>query len=574
MLKTSAFLSRLIGLLLVFTATPCAIISWRWPDNSAHVIVSNGWGANWFGRITAETFTAGAIGGVLLLVAAGFLDKFCPKTALPASDAYGSSRFSTTAEMRKALLQVRDGTQVDGVVLCQESSAVMERRKGLHGRPSWAVAQEAPLVRVGGYHVLVEASTGSGKGEGVLLPTLLTDRRSVVVLDPKSDGVLGGELYENSAGFRDTFSTVRRFAPTEAGWHRFNPLLEVPLGTRQEGKEAYRVANVLTGSGAKEDTDSRIYWKSAEVLLTCSILDRLHHGTGKDRSLPGVFRMLSDHNDCEKLRNKIVARAPASAKWHAKRLAQVDDRILNGAFDTVLDVLSYCGDELIASNLEGSDFRCQDLAQGDRPMSLYLSFPFGDADILKPLARLMTNMLIASHLSTPHYRQQTVYLLDEFDDLGYLPAITKAITKIRSYGVQLALITQTRQQVYAIYEHHADIVLDNCKAQVIFGITGRNAAQKISESIGKTTISQEAVSNSRSNRGFFDPETRSVNKSIKEHQRDLMTAAEVTTMAGCDCLVFGPEMHPYLGKLAVRYSMPALQERAAYAAPGAPRRAA
>lgn len=598
-----SFLTRFLGIVLLFLAAPpFATVYWL-PDVWQKTCRSNHWSHPWV--VNPPVIALGAAVGLalLMLVVSMVLEGLNPTTKLPESTAFGSARFATTEEMREALFQLRQKQRAltamafalllgrsnpkpritDGVVLCQEDTAVLRREAGINGRPKWLVEHGAPLVRVAGHHILIEAKTGAGKGQGPLLATLLSDRRSVVALDPKSDEGEGGELYKLSAGFRSTFSVVRRFAPTESGWHGFNPLAEIPLGKtrdkphRREGTEAMRIANVLTGGVAKDDANSRIFWKSAEVLLTCAILDRLWNATAdEDKSLPGVYRLLSrpprerahaKESPKEAIRRIICERAPKSAEDHANRLLMIDSRILEGAFDTALDVLSYCGDDLIAGNLSRSDFKASDLFDGERPMSLYISIPFADADILKPLARLMTNMLIASHLRSPNFKQQTVYLLDEFDDLGRLPAIEKAITKIRSYGVQLVLVTQTRQQIYAIYEHNADILLDNLAVQMVWGVSGRNAAQKIAEGIGKTTIVSEMVATGESTKGLLDATSRSKNRSIKEHGRDLMTADEVTTMAGCDCLLFAPEMRPYLGKSVVCYSMPAFQARSQMFAP-------
>jgi type IV secretion system protein VirD4 len=596
MLSALAFLCRFVGILAFIGGLIPAVTIKKAPAFWVNMIVSNHWEKHdWLALTGWEDWTVVSCVGAALLVVSVLLEKVAPKTVLHGSTAFGSARWSTTLEMREALFQLNrqvrctwnvfhslvvstpSMSRTDGVVLCQEDTAEMRRELGVNGRPKWIVTKPAPLVRVAGHHVLIEAKTGAGKGQGPLLATLLTDRRSCVVLDPKSDEDEGGELYKFSAGFRDTFSTVRRFAPTEVGWHRFNPLLEIPLGKDKdhphphEGKEAYRIANVLTGAGAKEDSDSRIFWKTAELLMTCAILDRLWHGKRpEDRSLPGVFRMLTERGKTpEQIRDAIVERSPKSAEHHANRLALVDVKkgILQGGFENLLEVISYCGDETIARNLEVSDFRLSDLSQGSRPLSLYLAFPFADADILKPLARLMTNMLIASHLRTPRHTQQTVYLLDEFDDLGYLPALIKAITKIRSYGVQLVLVTQTRQQIYAIYEHHADILLDNLAVQAVWGVSGRNAAQKIAEALGKATISEEFVARGTSTKGWLDPETKSVNRSVKEHGRDLMTADEVMNSAGNRIALFGPEMHPYLGMGIFCYSMDAFGARSSMPAP-------
>lgn len=70
-------------------------------------------------------------------------------------------------------------------------------------------------------HVMVFAPTRSGKGVGLVVPTLLSWTGSAVVHDIK------GENWQLTAGFRSRFSTCLYFNPTDRASAHFNPLLEV-----------------------------------------------------------------------------------------------------------------------------------------------------------------------------------------------------------------------------------------------------------------------------------------------------------------------------------------------------------
>jgi len=87
-------------------------------------------------------------------------------------------------------------------------------------------------------HIMAFAPTRSGKGVGLVIPTLLGWTGSAVIHDIK------GENWELTAGWRARFSHCLLFNPTEARSARFNPLLEVRRGVN-EVRDAQNIADML-----------------------------------------------------------------------------------------------------------------------------------------------------------------------------------------------------------------------------------------------------------------------------------------------------------------------------------------
>ncbi|MDA4835083.1 type IV secretory system conjugative DNA transfer family protein, partial [Enterobacter hormaechei] len=80
-------------------------------------------------------------------------------------------------------------------------------------------------------HICVVAPTRSGKGVGVVVPTLLSWPASVFVLDRT------GENYQMTAGWRGQHANnaILRFDPAEPGTScSWNPLAEIRYGQRQQ----------------------------------------------------------------------------------------------------------------------------------------------------------------------------------------------------------------------------------------------------------------------------------------------------------------------------------------------------
>lgn len=132
--------------------------------------------------------------------------------------------------------------------------------------------------------MLCFAPTRSGKGVGLVVPTLLTWQGSAIVHDIK------GENWSLTAGWRARFGRVLLFDPTNAQSAAYNPLLEVRRG-EWEVRDVQNIADVLVDpEGALE---KRNHWeKTSHSLLVGTILHVLY--AEKDKTLAGVANFLSD----------------------------------------------------------------------------------------------------------------------------------------------------------------------------------------------------------------------------------------------------------------------------------------
>ena len=130
-----------------------------------------------------------------------------------ASSIHGSARWATEGDALAAGLRA-----VNGIFLGSFSGRYLR-----HDGPE---------------HVMDFAPTRSGKGVGLVVPTLLSWTQSVVVHDIK------GEHWQITAGWRSRFSHCLYFDPTDARSAANNPLLEVRRGA-QEVRDVQNIADLL-----------------------------------------------------------------------------------------------------------------------------------------------------------------------------------------------------------------------------------------------------------------------------------------------------------------------------------------
>ena len=113
------------------------------------------------------------------------------------------------------------------------------------------------------------APTRSGKGVGLVIPTLLSWTGSAVVHDIK------GENWQLTAGFRARFGRVLLFDPTNPQSAAYNPLLEVRRGDT-EVRDVQNVADILVDAAGIADPKEKTYL----VMDAEALLDVLEGGAG------------------------------------------------------------------------------------------------------------------------------------------------------------------------------------------------------------------------------------------------------------------------------------------------------
>ena len=136
-------------------------------------------------------------------------------------------------------------------------------------------------------HVLVMAPTRSGKGVGVVVPTLLTWPHSALVHDLK------GENWQLTAGARQRMGQIcLKFDPTDTTGTsvKYNPLEQVRLRTVHEAEDVQNIVHMIVDPDGKGLND---HWvKTGAALLTGTILHLLYAEPNK--TLRGLAGFLSD----------------------------------------------------------------------------------------------------------------------------------------------------------------------------------------------------------------------------------------------------------------------------------------
>ena len=495
--------------------------------------------------------------------------------------------------------------------------------ENLHGSAHWACAQEVEQtglagkgtgVYVGAWkdtrskelrylrhdgpeHVMAFAPTRSGKGVGLVLPTLLSWPHSALVYDIK------GENWALTSGWRkqEAGNHVIKFEPAamDGSSARFNPLNEVRLGTDREVADVQNIMTMIVDPDGKGLQD---HWqKSSHALLVGVALHVLY--AEQNKTLNGVIAFLSDpmrtvaqsmewmlDTDHDMTGNGWPNPDGSPNYCHPVVAAAARDMLNKAAeerssvISTAIAYLTLYRDPIVGRNTAASDFTIRELMNDDKPVSLYLVVPPSDKDRLRPLIRLIINQIVRGLTekmefkdgrSTAGYKHRMLLMLDEFPSLGKLDVFEESLAFIAGYGLKAYLIIQDISQLWTAYGKDESI-FSNCHIRVAYAPNKIETAELLSKMTGTATIVKQQHSLS----GSLYGQPNNISTSTQETQRSLLTPDEVMRLPAArkdakgnvkepgDMLIFVAGQAPIYGKQILYFMDPTFAARARIPAPG------
>jgi type IV secretion system protein VirD4 len=399
------------------------------------------------------------------------------------------------------------------------------------------------LRHAGPEHVLCYAPTRSGKGVGLILPTLLSWQQSVFVTDLK------GELYELTAGWRHEYghNKILRFEPAAAsGSCCFNPLDELRIGTEHEVGDVQNLALLIVDPDGKGLRSDNHWQKTAYSLLVGCILHLCYKSQveGTPATFGALDHMLADSSrPIQDLWAEMLTYRHISGRNHPVVSASARDMMdrpsqeAGSVLSTAKTFLDLYRDPTVAKNTSRSDFRIRDLMHYADPVSLYIITQPNDKARLRPLVRIVVNMivrLLADKMEfengrpKPAYKHKLLAMIDEFPALGKLEILQESLAFVAGYGIKCYLISQDINQLKSRETGYGpdETITSNCHVQTAFPPNRLETAEHLSKLTGQTTIIKEQVT--RSGRGLGTQ----ASTTMQEVQRPLLTPDECLRMPG------------------------------------------
>jgi type IV secretion system protein VirD4 len=347
-------------------------------------------------------------------------------------------------------------------------------------------------------HVLIMASTRSGKGVALIIPHLLRYPGSAFVLDPKGENARA--TGRRRGRLNDKVHYLDPFGISGKPRSRFNPLSRfTPENMEAESKAL---------AGALFASVERDHWSgSAQQLLASFILyvftapdippENKDLNTVRRLLLGAVYDTLNTMKDstvADGLLSDLAASfliTPPGEFGSIVSNAQRETEILDNPF------IKAC----LAASGDGEEVDFADWHRGTMTVYLCLSAP------KFPVFNRWLRLVLTSALDEMTDRLDppplpVCFMLDELATLGHLAAVENAVGLAAGYGVQLFTVFQDVAQMRDLYKGRWASFIGNAGVRALFNLDDYDTAHYWSDFLGGRVI--QTMSQSENLYGITD----------------------------------------------------------------------
>ena len=193
----------------------------------------------------------------------------------------------------------------------------------------------------------------------------------------------------------------------------------------------------------------------------------------------------------------------------------------SGIVTSITTPLAPYAEPILAHNTSTCDFHVTDLIRSDKAATLYIVLPLEDQTRVAPLFNLLVDMMMKKATADGNHanKHKILLLLDECANFGKIESLQTMINAVRSYGIQLMMIFQGRNDIERVYGKENSI-LNNCSYHIYLKPQEIADLKFLSERIGKTTV--ENIQDTKRGLSLFTDSRTAINTG-----RDLVTPTEV-----------------------------------------------
>jgi len=477
--------------------------------------------------------TAGAFFAVWLV----YLYKVVGKEYRRPGEEHGSSRWGTKADIKPFL----NPDPYMNIILSQtEGVSIEEFMKD----PKYS--RNKNVVVIGG--------SGSGKTFRFVKPNLLQLHSSYVVTDPKGDIFDDMRPMFEANGYKvRSFNTV----DMDRSCH-FNPLAYITSEV-----DILEIVNcIIENTKGKGEKSGEDFWVKAERLLYTSLIGYLFDWYGYEDadqnpniSLPKVMDLLQLASASEEDESYVSELDELFEMLKEKRGECFSSRqyasYKMAAGKTAKSILVSCSARLapfdipkVRELLADDEVGIWDIGRERTAFFMITSDSTSTFDFLGAMifSLMFTKMFEQAYKEyggrlPVHVR----FMLDEFANLGVVPDADKKLSVMRSRNISASIILQSISQLDKNYKDTKETIIDNCDSLLFLGSKSSKTNKEIAEQIGKATVHNTAVTQSKGQQGSYSEADQILG-------RYLIDPAEIGRLERDECLVLITGLQPFKSK--------------------------
>jgi type IV secretion system protein VirD4 len=467
------------------------------------------------------------------------------KKPLKQSSNYGSAKFLDCRGIKKL-------TSEDGIVI----GAIPKYTNFTNPKKIIQSIKKAggdDLIRIKTSHTTLIAPSRSGKGTGIIIPTLLSYPGPVFVTDIK------GENYSVTKRARkEKGKKVYAFDPfgiTEDVGIRINPLEFLEANNKSIVDNAKTFAYLLCPTPLNVSSNTMHFKEKATDIIQCLVLYVVCSDDIKsqDKTLSKIYDLLcTEYEELIFLFKEKIANQDQLAFGTPARLANsilgTHPEERSGAFSTAKTALSFVDTPYIREATASSDILLSDITQGN--LDLFVCIPPKYLESQIRLLRLLTGIVFMSMQDAGGNigKYNLLMLLDEMPALGHMKQVIDILTYGAGYGVSLMVISQTIGLLKSVYPEW-DTFFSN-QLSLFFGCSDQMTAELVAKKIGRHTVEVSSTNQGtsiqqRSGNITTDSSTQNSGSS-SETGRELLMAEEIQWLGDRVVLAFNRGEYPII----------------------------
>lgn len=350
--------------------------------------------------------------------------------------------------------------------------------------------------KVANLNEIVIGGSGAGKSFRKIKPDILQMTGSYVITDPK------GELYRDTAKVLTEYGyKVRVLNLVNLNYsNSYNPFAYITSEQDVVDLASLFMKNTA-GEGEKED-----FFSGAALKLLTALMMYLYKSENEIKTFGRVIRLLNStrykngsiDNSCELARclNEHASKYPydiASTNWGGMQgNAQETQSSINEVLSTRLSLFATTDLDAITSTDE-MDF---DMI-GQEKTAIFLIIPSA-RNTYKVVCNIFYSQLFERlrRIADLKFNGCLPLLvsceLDEFANIGEIPAFNETLAVVRSYNIRLCIVLQGLSQLKAIYEKTYESIIGNCDIFTLLGSKDNDTLQYVSDKLDKITVRNDS----------------------------------------------------------------------------------
>ncbi len=504
------------------------------------------WYAGWFllGALGIR-LSAMLIGGAFLVKDAGKKDRESYRSV---SSVFGDARLGKWAKIKKIVSSPNSG------MVFGEDYDPRKNPSYSHDDPrTWGKGGKSPLITMDSTyesgHSLVVAGSGGGKTAAYVIPSCLTYRHALVVVDPNGEALKASRDKRTSMG-----RNVRELSLLKGV--NIMGLLSQHLKTSR----SYRHLADMMVVREKDSEFSRFY--AAQCITTLAgLLEYFTEENDEFSTFEGVATVVNLEDDGLRARLKKIAEDSerVSVKSALNAMINKDKKFYTWFTASLQQSLNWTVYPEMVAMVTTDDRDAFDPLHSNT--DLFITLDEHDLREFPGLVRLILGAITYDMMKREERSSEKFMIVDEAALLGYFPLFETLRDRARKYRLHLMLIFQDIARIEVAYGRTGVQEWSNVAVRAYSAIEDMNEAKAISEMIGNFTV--EISENTRGASGSpaaVIGQSHSIGLSERTQQAALMTPNEIRELPqDAQVLIFRRQPPLICGK-ALYFRWPAHRE--------------